>query len=150
MKHPVGSWGEEREADMLKHTRRTRDVRRGLSYANVMATLAVFGVLAGGGAYAASEIAPKSGASARSVGKVTEVRKDKSISNEQANVVAKCPQGKRVVSGGSGSGISDTAANSDVQILESHRSGNGWLVIGVTQTGPRTIHAYAYCVSKTN
>jgi hypothetical protein len=30
-----------------------------LSYANVMATIAVFGVLAGGGAYAASKIGPK-------------------------------------------------------------------------------------------
>ena len=34
-------------------------LRRRLSYANVMATIAVFGVLAGGGAYAASKIGPK-------------------------------------------------------------------------------------------
>lgn len=33
-------------------------IRERLSYANVMATLAVFGVLAGGGAYAASKIGP--------------------------------------------------------------------------------------------
>jgi hypothetical protein len=34
-------------------------IRSRLSYANVMATIAVFGVLAGGGAYAASKIGPK-------------------------------------------------------------------------------------------
>ena len=34
-------------------------IRERLSYANVMATVAVFGVLAGGGAYAASKIGPK-------------------------------------------------------------------------------------------
>jgi len=34
-------------------------LRRRLSYANVMATIAVFGVLAGGGAYAAQKIGPK-------------------------------------------------------------------------------------------
>ena len=34
-------------------------LRRRITYANVMATIAVFGVLAGGGAYAASKIGPK-------------------------------------------------------------------------------------------
>ena len=34
-------------------------MRERLTYANVMATIAVFGVLAGGGAYAASQIGPK-------------------------------------------------------------------------------------------
>jgi len=34
-------------------------LRRGVTYANVMSTIAVFGVLAGGGAYAASKIGPK-------------------------------------------------------------------------------------------
>ena len=34
-------------------------IRRQLTYANVMATIAVFGVLAGGGAYAASKVGPK-------------------------------------------------------------------------------------------
>jgi hypothetical protein len=34
-------------------------IRERLNYANVMATIAVFGVLAGGGAYAASQIGPK-------------------------------------------------------------------------------------------
>jgi len=34
-------------------------LRRRVTYANVMSTIAVFGVLAGGGAYAASKIGPK-------------------------------------------------------------------------------------------
>jgi hypothetical protein len=35
------------------------NVRRRLSYANVMSTIAVFGVVAGGGAYAASKVGPR-------------------------------------------------------------------------------------------
>lgn len=86
------------------------------------------------------------GAQAKGVGNVKEVRVSKNITDEQETVWAKCPDGRKVISGGSGSGISDTAANSDVAILENHRLGNGWIVIAVTQAGPRTIDAYAYCV----
>ena len=119
-----------------------RALRQRLTYANVVASLAAFGALAGGGAYAAGEL----GAQAKGVGNVKEVRVSKNITDEQETVWAKCPDGRKVISGGSGSGISDTAANSDVAILENHRLGNGWIVIAVTQAGPRTIDAYAYCV----
>jgi hypothetical protein len=48
-----------RERDVPRGARRlVRGLGERLSYANVMATIAVFGVLAGGGAYAASTIGP--------------------------------------------------------------------------------------------
>jgi hypothetical protein len=49
-----------KDRDEARGARRLgRAVRQRLSYANVMSTIAVFGVLAGGGAYAASKIGPK-------------------------------------------------------------------------------------------
>jgi formylglycine-generating enzyme required for sulfatase activity len=49
-----------KDRDEARGARRLgRALRERLSYANVMSTIAVFGVLAGGGAYAASKIGPK-------------------------------------------------------------------------------------------
>jgi hypothetical protein len=45
--------------DTARDGRLIRRLGERLSYANVMATIAVFGVLAGGGAYAATKIGPK-------------------------------------------------------------------------------------------
>lgn len=122
-------------------------IRRNLSYANVMATIAVF-VALGGGAIAAS--AKKNSVTTRSIkpGNVTAT----DLAGIQVVVgppqggktTATCPVGTRLISGG-GRGDNLQMVGPPIALQSSHPDGNGWTV-QPSAGGSGNVAPYALCL----
>lgn len=135
-----------------------REIRPKLTYANVVATIALFGMVAGGGAYAASKIGPKDIAknAVRSKHikdgqvkagdlKAIVVREDtQSVSGGSGvTATATCEAGQKVIAGGA----DWSNASSDLDLIQSYRDGNGWTAKGENNLGITTnFTAFAYCM----
>ncbi len=132
-----------------------------LTYANVMSTIAAFGVLAGGGAYAAAkitarDIAPnavtaskiKPGSVRASALKRPQVRSasvQASGADSRTDAIAACRSGEALLAGGGG--WADGPVGTQPTVAQSAPAGNSWVVRGSTP-GPNTLFASAICLPK--
>ena len=131
-------------------------IRSRLTFANVMASIAVFGVLAGG-AYAAATIGPndikkdavrtkhiKNGeVGARDLNAVVK-RSDSSVGSATPRTTSvSCESGEQVVGGGGGIPSPGTAHT----LARSEPSTNGWSVTA-HGSGTWTLQVYALCLQK--
>jgi hypothetical protein len=82
-----------------------------------------------------------------SLGSITEVTNTLSLpSPGEGGVIATCPAGTVVISGGGAPGNAGTGAG--LFMIASRRSGNGWNYVTRNTTGASVdITAYAYCLS---
>jgi hypothetical protein len=124
-------------------------LRAKLSYANVMATLAVGLALAGGGTAIALSAAKNSVTSssiragnvaASDLAGVRVVRAETSVGPTEGSITARCAKGERAVGGGA------IVVSGDAVITGSSISANGWMARGRSAVGLSPLRAEALCL----
>ena len=126
-------------------------MRRHLSYANVMATVAVVLAAAGGGtaiAISASKNSVTSGSlrpgnvTASDLAGVRVVRVETIVGTVEGSVTASCRPGERVLGGGA------VAAGTSAVVTGSSLEGSGWTARGRTTAGTSPLRAEVLCLRK--